>query len=304
VAGVVALWGLAMAALFVPYMVFSPSSGHEFSECYGYLPTLAGWVTGPPGSRWEQTLAAYSRPEFAECKLFSGFGVFALLLGAVAGLPFLRRRGDPVLYLVVAGGLFAAALWWGLTISRGPGGDSVWWWVRHLPGGKAVRVVSRVYVVVYLFGTLAGLAWLELVARRIRHLQLRGALLAAVASVVIAEQTGLDPFSFERKEFYPLVDRAAADLRGAEAGYLAPRYDDSAGVRGEGPYGEVFAMWVGLRANVPVINAYSGVLPPGAHSYETMTDEQIRAWLAGRYRGKVRCVDPLRPGRSREVVVE
>ena len=43
-----------------PYLYFSPSSGHKYDACFGCLPTLAAWVTGPPGSRWSETLAPIS----------------------------------------------------------------------------------------------------------------------------------------------------------------------------------------------------------------------------------------------------
>lgn len=301
---IVALWGLLMAALFAPYILLNPSSGHRYEDCSGYLPTPAAWITGPSGSRWEQTLAPYSKPVYFECKLFSGFGIDVLMLAAAIHLPFLRRRPQPLLWPIAMAGVITAAVWWGLTISTAPDGDSLWWWVRLLPGGGAVRVVSRVYIVVYLFGSLAALMWLHLVTERIKKDRVRIAVLGAIAAVLIWEQTGVEQLSFERRDFYSLVDQAANDLKGAKVGYVVPRYKDTHGNVATGPYGEVFGMWVGLRANVPVVNGYSGVLPPNFPGLAPMTDDQIRTWLQGRYRGTVRVIDSESPGHRRDVFVE
>jgi hypothetical protein len=303
-------WALAMAALFGPYLHYSPSSGHEYKACFGALPTCAAWITGPPGSRWSETLAPYSYgahlddSEFVECRLFCGFGVYALMFAAAVGLRFVPPDRHPSLRLLTAAGLVTVAVWWVLTVATGQAGESLWRVVRFLPGGHAVRVVTRVYVIVYLFGTFAALAWLHMVTEQMRSERLRAALLAVITGVLIWEQTGIQQPSFERADFYPLVDRMAAEMRGAEVGYVMPRYTDPHGKVHANPWGEVFGMWVGMRANVPVVNGYSGVLPPGFPVFALQTDDQIRAWLKGRYHGKVRVLDPDFPNRNHECVVD
>ena len=167
-----------------------------------------------------------------------------------------------------------------------------------------MRVVSRVYVVVYLFGTFAGLAWLHMVTERIRSMWLREALLAIIAAVLIWEQTGGERPSFERASFYPRVDRLAEDLRGARVGYILPRYTDPDGSVSAKAYGEVLAMWVGMRANVPVVNGYSGVLPDGYLPFAMLTDEQLRDWRRGKYHGTIRVLNPDTPGQFHDVEVE
>jgi hypothetical protein len=301
VLGIFTVWTLAMVALFAPYMVFSPSTGHGYDACYNLMPTPAGWITGPIGSYWHETLDGYSEPKLPECKVFCGFGVYALMFGALVGLPLVRRKSEPVLGLLIVAGLITAVVWWLLTVATAADGDSLWRWVRFLPGGRAVRLVARVYVIVYLFGTFAGLAWLDIVTRNIRREWIRVVLLGAIAVGLIWEQTGVRQVSFKRTEFYTLVDKTAEDMKGAEVGYVVPRYT------GQSPFpsdGEVFGMWVGLRANVPVVNGYSGVLPPNFVCLVYKSDDEIRTWLRGRYRGKVRVVDQTTPGQYREFVVE
>ena len=72
-------------------------------------------------------------------------------------------------------------------------------------------------------------------------------LFVLVAAILIYEQTGYAPPSFEKQDFYTLVDRTAERVRGAEALYIQPVYTDTKGRTSVSVYGEVFAMWVGLR---------------------------------------------------------
>ncbi len=69
-------------------------------------------------------------------------------------------------------------------------------------------------------------------------------------------------------------------------------------------YGDVLGMWAGLRANVPVVNGYSGRWPNGYPSADVMSDDDLRAWL-GRsgFRGRVAVVNPSEPDRVRWVEV-
>lgn len=303
---ITAAWTLAMGALFAPYMLVNRQTAHGYDACHGNLPTPGAWVTGAPGAKWEQMLSGYSKPTYFECKLFCGFTLYALMLATAIHLPFLRQNAERPLWSLAAAALVTAIVWWLLTVSTAPSGESLWRVVRKFPGGGAVRVVSRVYVVVYLFGGFAVLVWLQTVTDRIRSIGVRAAVLALVAVPLIWEQTGAQQVAFRRQDFYPHVDRAAADLRGAEAGYVVPRFKDEV-MENVGPYGAVFAMWVGMRANVPVVDAYSGVLPPNfpaGGSGADISDDQIREWLRGRFRGKVRVIDAERPGWYREFEVE
>jgi hypothetical protein len=305
---ILAAWGVAMAALFGPYMLVNWGVGRAYEESFGLMPTPSAWFTGPPGSAWSEATAPYRAPVTGECWLFSGFTIYLLMLASVVGLFFGRPAGGAagasVERAVVAASMAAALVWVLVTITPHFGGESLWRAVRYVPGGLAIRCVSRVYLVVYLFGSVAGLTWLGQVTQRVRREWLRLAARALVVGALVFEQTGYEQSSFARADFYPLVDRAAEGLRGAEAGWVVPRYADPRGEVLEGPYGEVFGMWAGLRANVPVLNGYSGRAPKGFPAMSELTDEQIRDWLRGKFRGRVRVIDPQAPGKAREVVVE
>src|SRR5262249_30095105 len=140
---------------------------------------------------------------------------------------FVSRREPTVERAIIGASMATVAFWMLATLTPKEGGESLWWIVRFLPGGMAIRCVSRVYLVVYLFGSIAGLTWLTKMSSRIRREWLRLAVQSLVIGAMIFEQTEYQQPSFERKNFYPLVDRAAEQLKGAEVGWVVPHYTDT-----------------------------------------------------------------------------
>jgi hypothetical protein len=298
------LWGFAMTALFAPYLGVNWGISRAYDETHGLVPTPSAWISGPPGSMWSETTAPFRRPVTLECWLFSGFALYALMLAATVRLFLYKRDERPPERALVAASMLTVVLWVLATLTPHDQGNSLWRWVRLLPGGTAIRCVSRVYVVVYLFGGLAALTWLVEVTERISRAQVRYAVRALVVAALIFEQTRYEQPSFPRADFYPQVDAVAAQLKGAPVGYVVPTYPVPNGGDGAGPYGEVFAMWAGLRANVPVVNGYSGRAPRDYPAFGGLTDAEVRTWLTGKFRGPVRRIDPRAPGTAREIVVE
>ena len=302
VAIVLGVWAVLHVTLFVPYMVVNADVSRAYEDCYHLMPTPAAWLTGPPGTTWDATLGPRAtdldqpapglRPWVsAECWLFCGFGLYGLLLAASIHLILSRSRHRPE-FALVAAALLTSAIWVVLTLTPREEGHSLWELVRFIPGATAIRCVSRVYLVVYLFGTLAALVWLARVTETLRQ-PVRFAFLGLISLAIGYEQMGFPPQSFDQKDFYGLVDRAAERVPGADALYVQPRYTDTTGYVSSGVFGEVFAMWVGLRANVPVINGYSGRIPAGDYPWHPdVSDSDLVKWLSGRFHGRLVILDP------------
>jgi hypothetical protein len=304
VALIVGGWLLAHAVAFLPYIVVNADITRTYQDCTGLVPTPSAWITGPPGTAWEATIGPIRGPVTDECWLFCGFGAYVLMLAAAAHLYFARRPDQPREFPLVAAGLMTAAVWVLLTLTLRHEGRSLWELVRFVPGATAIRCVSRVYVTVYLFGTLAALVWLARVTEQLKP-GARFVLSALIVAALVYEQTGYTPPSFEKPDFYALVDRTAERVRGAEALYIRPVYTNTKGLTSVSVYGEVFAMWVGLRANVPVVNGYSGRLPPGPYPWgSSVNDQSLARWLSGRFRGLLLILSPDDPAPPRVLGVE
>jgi hypothetical protein len=294
-------WGLAFAALGGPYAAANWGVARGYGECLDYLPTVSAWLAGPEGSFWYAAIRPFRAGVGTECTLFPGLA--ALAAGAVAVVAARRWWNDPAWgdhARLAAAAVVAAAALVLLTLDWSHGfGVSGWWLARLLPGGLAVRVVSRVYVSVHLFLALGGLVgvWM-LIEAGLRADWAKAAAYAVAAVGLVVEQTGYDPPAFEKDTFYPRVEECAAAIRGADAAYLPSAW-------GPIPHtGQLLAMWAGLRANVPVVNGYSGRCPPDYPPDLPVTDDDLRTWLAPRFRGRVAIVEPCDPRNVRYVVIE
>ncbi|HEX4606982.1 MAG TPA: hypothetical protein VH092_02130 [Urbifossiella sp.] len=291
-------WVLVMAAFFAPYVLVNRGHSRDYGENLELIPTPASWLTPPPGAAWAETARSVLPPVSFECWLFPGMTVASLVCVAGGWACVVRRSPTrPAAWPLVAASLVTAGVWLILCLRLDV--VSAWAVVRAVPGGGAIRCVSRVVLVVDLFALLAAAVWLTHALGRVPNRWLRGAAVAVVAVAAVAEQAGHTPLAMRRADFYPAVDRYATALRGGDAGYVVPRPD----YRQE--YEDVFAMWVGLRAGVPVVNGYSGRHPDG---YPLLApadpDAAVRAWLTGRFRGRVVVINRADPARRREVVVE
>lgn len=291
-------WVVLMAAFFAPYVLVNRGHSRGYWDAAYLIPTPAAWLTPPPGAAWAETARAVLPDVPYECWLFPGVGVAGLVLAATAWAVAVRSAPDrPAAWPLVAACLVAAGVWFVLCLRLGVA--SPWAVIQVVPGAGAIRCVSRVVLLIDLFALLAAAVWLTHVLGRVRSKWRRAGAYAAVAAVVVAEQLGHTPMTMRRADYYPEVDRVAAGLRGADVGYVVPR--PGAGVEAE----EVFAMWAGLRANVPVANGYSGRTPDDYPLAEAADpDAAVRAWLAGKVRGRVVILDRADPTRRREVVIE
>jgi hypothetical protein len=292
-------WVVALAALFVPYVVVNWGAARAYDDCLGGMPTFAAWLSAPPGSRWYDALRP--RVGFAgeENYLFCGFGFLVLVATAAVWVSRSgdrpRRSSDAAL----AWACIVSALILVVVTLNVYHGASLWWLARFVPGGQAIRVVSRVYVDVYLFGTLAVVLFLKAALEYRSRSWLVTLAVVAAAAVVVFEQTGFETKSFAKADFYALAERCSGRLRGADVGYVEPRY-------GENPAeGEMLGMWAGMTANVPVVNGWSGRWPDGYPvTGDVLSDEQLQGWLRGRFRGRLAIIDPARPDDVRYLVIE
>jgi hypothetical protein len=302
---VLGLWVLVFGVFFAPYLIANRGAARAYEDCVERIPSVAAWVSGPEGSVWVETLAPVRQTESEECNLFCGFALYALMLAAVGHAWAHGRDPHPPLRTrLVTACVITAVVWWLLTLNL-VSGASPWWVVRFAPGGQAIRCVSRVYVVVYMFGGLAAMLWLTLAVERLRAGWVRAAVLAAVCAAVLAEQTGVRPQSVPKDEFYPLADRIAAGLQQGDIGYVIPKFDRPHPKFGDAPvFGDMLGMWAGLRANVPVVNGYSGRTPDGYWFFAVDPELELREWLCGRFRGRIALIDPRRPDEVKVLVYE
>jgi hypothetical protein len=257
-------------ALFLPYVKanqgFHRSYRHEVALM---LPSAASWLSPPPASLWANVLSPIEGPLSHEHHLFPG-AVFVLLLSAAVVIGLVRRRLPPVAWVCLA---TAAVL---MLVSLRFGHMSAWHVVHsYVPGAQGIRAVTRIFAVVLLFGWIGSLIavsdWLR------SKQQFATAAGAVLLLWGLAEQYQPNLPAFDARPFFVETDRMASEMRGAKAAYV--ELDPAA------PYWtcQLAAMWAGLKANVPVVNGYSGRTPPGYPDEKLSHDAAaLSEWLNGR----------------------
>ena len=149
-----------------------------------------------------------------------------------------------------------------------------------VPGAGAIRAVSRIVLVAYLFLFLGIASLASWVYERAKGKIIKGSLLI-VGLVACIEQINLYPVYFDKLEQRRLqteidivIKQALAETQ-AETFYFRWLFDDEPFYRYQ-----LFAMWTGINLRVPVINGYSGKRPIEYKDVrEALSDAELIDWL-------------------------
>jgi len=286
-------WTAALWVLMRPYWEAMSFVGpRSWRDVANFLPHAWSWLSVQSGGLYARWLHP---PRWApapwEQYLFLGF---AFWIVAALSLGFIARRssGDRnERVLVVAS--WATFLVLFLLSLRIPGRiadlipgsrtllsstPSLWRIVYAVvPGARAIRAVSRIWTAAYLFllaGALLGAdRWIH---RRIAHRRARQTLVAALLIAGMVEQWNSRLPSFRKADFFGRAAAAANFFRSrgcsigrVEPDPMLPWYT-----------GELVGMWAGLEAGIPVVNGYSGNIPPGYPSKKGMRNPRLlKIWL-------------------------
>jgi hypothetical protein len=163
-------------------------------------------------------------------------------------------------------------------------------------------LIGRVSLTVVLFGLIGGLVAVQCILNsRIRSPRLRGWISLVLLLLALAEQVQSEMASFERAEFYPRIDILAKELTDADAAYVIL---DRLEINGAAIH-EIIPMWAGLKANMPVVNGYSGRVPKGYFEKDTVpSEEELQAYLGRRWSGRLLIVDERDPPRKTYLRIE
>jgi hypothetical protein len=277
-------------------------------EAAMYCPYIDGWFVATPGSLWADHLTYRDEGAFPEKCLFQGFSVYGVFI--VAGW-YAWRRQFPGRGLVLAGVGTAVVLM--LLVTRFGWNASLWYFVHAVvPGANAFRAVGRIAFAAYMFGLIGGLIgvqallndWIErrgdvpartvsdggkFVSRRSRSGLVGARVLSfgLIAGMLILEQLRPFPESFDKRaEFLDRVDALTPALRDVDTAWIL--YDGSM----PGYRHEIAAMWAGLRARTPVMNGFSGTVPPGFPGLQARpTIEDCVRDLGQDWRGRVAMIE-------------
>lgn len=253
-------------------------------EAAMFCPYPDGWFVAAPHSLWADHLTPRDPDVFAEQMLFQGFTVYGVLLAA--GWYAWRRR-FPARGLVLAGVGTAVVL--ALLVTRWGYNVSLWYLINQaVPGANAFRAVGRIMFVGYLIGLVGGLVGVQALVRNLlTRPSARRAVFVLVAGGLIVEQVRPLPESFDKQaEFLNRVESLVPRLQGVDTVWVIndgsmPHYRH-----------EITVMWAGLWTQTPVMNGFSGTMPPGyAILLEQPTVAECAARLGSDWHGRLAVIE-------------
>jgi hypothetical protein len=301
------VWFASILGLLLPYVEMSRllGGGRSMEEVSVMIPRLSSWISPPSNSLWSPLLEPLSKdlPMLGEHHLFMGFTVIVLTVLAVYTFfkkhEFLEQeRSDVVIScLLVTLVIFVVFL----------NGLGLWKLVYlFVPGGRAIRAVTRISLVLYFFLLIAILLSLDsFLKATISNSKWRLLLSSSVCTLALSEQILINPMSYDKGPFM----KAEAELqglmvRGCDLAYVTLNKAEPSQLTPSQilPLWSVAlsAMWAGLRAGIPVVNGYSGGLPPGYPDH-TMTVPELQQWLKDDFKGRLCLIARVQSGPPGEV---
>ena len=240
------------------YLIANTTSPRPLSECILYAPRWSSWLAPPPGWIAWPAMSRFTHLQHGmETWLFFGFMPYILSLVSIISIVFSLKKSPSTgrLLIICALGLFVflaviSLVWKGYTI----------WAIIYsvVPGAKAIRVVARIWTVAFFFFVVAGAAGYDrYIHRLIASTWWRRAVGLAVLAISMVEQVRVNLPSFVAEPFYREANRLAEQLEGSQTAYIRPPITSQTNIE----TAHICAMWAGLKANVRVINGYSGRIP-------------------------------------------
>ncbi|MBX7102484.1 MAG: hypothetical protein K1X57_00280 [Gemmataceae bacterium] len=269
-AAVATLAGAAAYVLLHPYLEANQGFRRSFRhEVRLMLPRFDSMLSPPPSSIWTTVLPPTDGPLNHEHHIFPGAGLYLLcVVVAVVGLYRCSAIPPaPFLLLMTAAGLMLLSLRFGKI--------SAWSVVfQTVPGAKAIRAVTRIVTIAHLA------AWLGVLCTISCWLRARPRLPTAVGAILlvgsVADQYQPRLPGFDQRPFRAEVSRLTEELRNGPPAYVEPDAGSPFWVS------HIAAMWAGLKANVPVVNGYSGRTPPGFPDEKLIwDDDELARWTDG-----------------------
>ncbi|MFB2773086.1 hypothetical protein ACE1AT_28010 [Pelatocladus sp. BLCC-F211] len=284
---IVATWLLFMLALLAPYLQIQKIvGGRDYTEIDTMLPRLSSWFLPASNSLWWTVFSENSKNISApgEHQLFSGFLIIFLTVLSIYTLKYRKNIIlDSERSLLIKSCLFVALTIFSVTL-RLPNGWSLWAIIyKVLPGASVIRAVTRICLIFYFFLLVAVTLCLDSWQSKVLNRRLCAITISLLSFGCVLEQIIISPPSFA---IAPLKEEVAQIRK------LMKKDCDVAYVtlKTEKLFieSQVSAMWAGLKANVPVINGYSGNVPPdyGDMSYSMDTAKVIK-WLGEDTKGRL-----------------
>jgi hypothetical protein len=298
---ILVVWMGLMFGLLHPYLEMKALlGGRSYAEVDVMVPRLQSWLMPLPGSLLWQTFPHWVKGLPMAHEHFAFFGVLPILMVAVSlfVVGFRREILGKERSLLAASSLLTMLVLLALSL-RLPNGWSLWYWVYQIvPGASVIRAVARIWTMVSFLGLLGSLlvfdTILDTMAARLTQRWKRTLVIAVLCLGAMAENLVFTSPSVAKAVFSDRVHSLKMLMTpDCDIAYVAlnPEDYDLTDPDKLFPVTQMTAVWAGLQAHMPVINGYSGNIPPGYGGKDrTFPAEHLIQWLGVTGNQKQLCV--------------
>lgn len=256
------LWFTLVAMLFAPYLKAKQIlGGRSYLEVLGILPKFGSWLRPAPGTLWSSLLTSNAEdflPWPGEHYLFLGFCVIFLTCFSLYTLVKRKVLLSAERELLVKTCLLVSITLFVLSLRIGD--FSLWYIVyKVIPGASAIRAVTRISLVIYFYLLIAiTLCFDSFIKTEIKSYRWQTLLASIVCVLGLSEQVSFALPSYEKASLAKTRwEMQEVIQKGCDVAYLpktATGFDFLSS--------QLLMMEAGMQANIPVINGYSGWIPP------------------------------------------
>ena len=293
-------WILLMLALLAPYLQAKAIMGERsYAEVETMLPRFSSWFLPLTNSFWWPALSWIYKdlPMAHEHHLFLGFLI--IFLTGLSAYTLLFRNN--ILFersLIIKVCLLTAFTIFILCL-RLPNGWSIWIIIyKVVPGASVIRGVTRIWTVFYFYLLVAVVVCLDSLLHTMLVKRLRIAVLTLLCIGCLLEQIVIKLPSFEKITFTNEVAQIQELMQNnCNVAYIVPNPENPFWIS------HLSAMWAGIKANIPVVNGYSGNAPPNYGDIsKSMNAAQLINWLGEGSKGRL-CMISKHPLKEKDKLV-
>lgn len=222
-------------------------------------------------------------PMRGEHYLFLGLSIYLILVISIVAFIFIRKKSNskypwPPIFIISLTVFFFITL---ISLVIPSTSYSLWINVYNfVPGAGAIRAITRIWTISYLFLFLAVALLVSTVYQATKSKILKISLLT-LALLSCLEQINLKPYYFDKLKEQKIQEQIDTTIYNLTANNKVDAFYIrwSEGEREFYDY-QIKAMWTSLNLNIPTINGYSGKEPLGYQSSRNpMSNEQIISWI-------------------------
>jgi hypothetical protein len=267
-------WIFFMYNFLQPYLDLKRNmGGNPYNVVVGLLPKPVSWLIVPAAdSLWSPILGSIHQllgisrpPDIVVMEQYNFPGSVLMILTIIIVYGLLRKKNEvfgsqkKLISVFALTGLLVA-----LCATDFGQGVSLWWIIYQIvPGASAIRAPSRIFLAILPCLIISGMVFFD---RSLKSSRLSTSatnfLISSIIVLGMFEQR-ITPYTYDAAIRPKQAELSQVMKQYCQAAYVSPfKQPDEEYTVWTVLLPQIDAMWAGIEANVPVVNGFSGYIPP------------------------------------------